>query len=115
MMTKNRLLIVWTNGDKEVAMKLPLLYGSVILERGYWEEAHLMIWGPSIKLAAGDAQVQEHLKQMRASGVTMSACIVCTDDYGATEALDALGIENTHTGEMLTECLKDERWAVMTV
>ncbi|UFS63659.1 DsrE family protein [Sulfurimonas sp. HSL-3221] len=114
-MSKTKLLIVWTNGDKEVAMKLPLLYGSVILERGYWEEAHLMIWGPSIKLAAADAEVQARLKQMQESGVTMSACIVCTEDYEATDALAALGVENTHTGEMLTACLKDDSWAVMTV
>ncbi|WP_345990475.1 DsrE family protein [Sulfurimonas sp. HSL1-2] len=114
-MSKTKLLIVWTNGDKEVAMKLPLLYGSVILERGYWEEAHLMIWGPSIKLAAADEEVQARLKQMKASGVTMSACIVCTEDYAVTDALAALGVENTHTGEMLTECLKDDSWAVMTV
>jgi hypothetical protein len=114
-MTKDKLLIVWTSGDKEVALKLPLLYGSVILERGYWAEAHLMIWGPSIKLAAGDTAIQERLKAMQATGVTMSACIVCTDDYGATDALAALGVENLHTGEMLTECLKDDRWAVMTV
>ena len=114
-MSKTKLLIVWTNGDKEVAMKLPLLYGSVILERGYWEEAHLMIWGPSIKLAAADKEVQARLKQMKTSGVAMSACIVCTEDYAATDALAALGVESTHTGEMLTECLKDDSWAVMTV
>lgn len=114
-MPKTKLLIVWTNGDKEVAMKLPLLYGSVILERGYWEEAHLMIWGPSIKLAANDPEIQERLKQMQATGVTMSACIVCTDDYDVTDDLALIGIENTHTGEMLTKCLKDEQWAVMTV
>ena len=114
-MPKTKLLIVWTNGDKEVAMKLPLLYGSVILERGYWEAAHLMIWGPSIKLAASDPEIQSRIRQMRDSGVTMSACIVCTDDYNATDALAALGIDNTHTGEMLTECLKDDTWAVMTV
>lgn len=114
-MPKTKLLIVWTDGDKEVAMKLPLLYGSVLLERGYWEEAHLMIWGPSIKLAAADAEVKERLKQMRQSGVSMSACVVCTDDYGATEALEHLGVETTHTGEMLTACLKDEAWSVMIV
>jgi hypothetical protein len=114
-MPKTKLLIVWTNGDKEVAMKLPLLYGSVILERGYWEKAHLMIWGPSIKLAAEDPEIRQRLQQMQDSGVTMSACIVCSDDYGATEALEALGVVTTHTGEMLTDCLKDEAWAVMTV
>lgn len=114
-MQKTKLLIVWTSGDREVALKLPLLYGSVMLERGYWEEAHLIIWGPSIKLAAADPEIQERLKTMQATGVTMSACIVCTDDYDATQALAALGIDNTHTGEMLTECLKDDAWAVMTV
>lgn len=114
-MSKTKLLIVWTNGDREVAMKLPLLYGSVILERGYWEEAHLMIWGPSIKLAASDPEVRARLEQMKQSGVTMSACVVCTDDYDATADLEALGVETTHTGEMLTACLKDDAWAVMTI
>ncbi len=114
-MIKNKLLIVWTSQDREVALKLPLLYGCVILERGYWEEAHLMIWGPSIKLVANDLEIQERIKSMQESGVSMSACIVCTDDYDATEALAKQGIDNIHTGEMLTECLKDEAWAVMTV
>lgn len=113
--TKTKLLIVWTSGDREVALKLPLLYGSVILERGYWEVAHLMIWGPSIRLAAEDRDIQERLKKMRATGVSMSTCVVCSDDYDATQALQDQGIEATHTGEMLTECLKDDTWAVMTV
>ncbi len=107
--------MVWTNGDKEVALKLPLLYGLVILERGYWEEAHLMIWGPSIKLAANDPDIQERLRRMQESGVSMSACIVCTDDYGVTQKLKELGIATIHTGEMLTECLKDDSWAVQTI
>ncbi len=50
-MAKNNLLIVWSNGDIEVANKFPLLYSSVILEREYWKKAHLMLWGPSILLA----------------------------------------------------------------
>jgi len=114
-MIKNKLLIVWSSQDKEVALKFPLLYGSVILERGYWDEAHLMIWGPSIKLAVQDEEIQNALKNMQESGVKMSACIVCADDYNATEALAKLGVDNIHTGEMLTECLKDDSWAVMTI
>ncbi len=114
-MIKTKLLIVWTSQDREVALKLPLLYGSVILERGYWEEAHLMIWGPSIKLVAEDKEIQERIKVLQKSGVEMSACIVCTDDYEATEKLAKLGIDNTHTGEMLTACLKDGAWSVLTV
>ena len=114
-MAKTKLLIVWSSEDREVALKFPLLYGSVILERNYWEEAHLMIWGPSIKLAATDKKIQKAIKKMQSNGVSMSACIVCTDDYQATEALESLGISNIHTGEMLTQCLKDDTWSVMTI
>ena len=42
----DKLLIVWSSGEIEVAKKLVLLYGSVILPRAYWDEAHLMVWGP---------------------------------------------------------------------
>ena len=42
---KENLLIVWTNGDMEVANNFPLLYSSVILDRQYWKTAHLMLWG----------------------------------------------------------------------
>lgn len=114
-MKKDKLLIVWSSENLEVALKFPLLYGSVILDRGYWKEAHLMIWGPSIKLAIEDKTVQERLVAMQKSGVEMSACIVCAEDYDAVDKLAALGVDNVHTGEMLTACLQEESWAVMTV
>jgi hypothetical protein len=40
---RNKLLIVWSSADEEVAKKLILLYGSVMLPRGYWDEATIMI------------------------------------------------------------------------
>jgi hypothetical protein len=49
-MTK-KLLIVWSTAEVAVAEKLVLLYGSVIIERGYWDEAYLMVWGPSAKFS----------------------------------------------------------------
>ena len=112
---KDNLLIVWTNGDIEVANKFPLLYSSVILDRGYWKTAHLMLWGPSIKLAKENKQIQEQLIKIQKTGVKMSACIVCVEDYDATSILDNLNIEVTHTGELLTKALKDDSWAVMTI
>ncbi|CAM3405225.1 DsrE family protein [Arcobacter aquimarinus] len=112
---KDNLLIVWTNGDIEVANKFPLLYSSVILDRGYWKTAHLMIWGPSIKLTKENKQIQEQLLKIQKTGVKMSACIVCVEDYDATSILNELNIEITHTGELLTKALKDETYAVMTI
>ena len=112
---KENLLIVWTNGDIEVANKFPLLYSSVILDRGYWKTAHLMLWGPSILLTKQNKLIQEQLKKIQQTGVKMSACVVCVEDYDATSILNKLNIEITHTGELLTSSLKDETYSVMTI
>ena len=97
----------------EVAKKMVLLYSSVILPRGYWDKAHLMIWGPSAKLLAENVELQDMLARVQETGVVCSCCVVCSDDYGVTEKLASLGIEMTHTGEFLTQALKQE-WKVVT-
>ena len=109
----DKLLIVWSSGEIEVAKKLVLLYGSVILPRGYWDEAHLMVWGPSAKLLAENAELQTMVAKVLETGVKASVCVVCSDDYGVTDQLRSLGIEPTHTGELLTQALKND-WKVVT-
>ena len=111
---KNKLLIVWSSGEKEVARKLVLLYGSVMLERKYWDEATIMIWGPSAQILAEDKELQEQMLTVRNSGVAFNACIVCTDDYGVSDKLRALGVKLIHTGEMLTEALQSDDVKVIT-
>lgn len=110
----DKLLIVWSSGEKEVAKKLVLLYGSVMLQRKYWDEATIMIWGPSAKLLAQDKELQEKFQVVKQSGVKFNACVVCTDDYGVSEQLQELGVELIHTGEMLTEALKSNDTKVIT-
>lgn len=109
----NKLLIVWSTAEIEVAKKMVLLYSSVILERKYWDEAHLMIWGPSAKAIAENLELQELLQKVHATGVKSSVCVVCSDDYGVTQKLVDLGVEATHTGEFLTEALQSD-WKVIT-
>ena len=109
----NKLLIVWSTEELEVAKKMVLLYSSVILPRNYWDEAHLMIWGASARLLAGNEELQEMVQNIQATGVNTSACVVCSDDYGVTEKLVELGIDVTHTGEFLTEALQSD-WKVLT-
>ena len=104
---KEKLLIVWSSGEKEVATKLILLYGSVMLERHYWDEATIMLWGPSAKLLAEDKELQEKVKTVQQTGVKFNACVVCTDEYGVSKSLEKMGIDLIHTGELLTQSLKD--------
>jgi len=109
----NRLLIVWSTEEVEVAKKMILLYGSVILPRGYWDEAHLMVWGPSARVLAENSELQSMLKTVQESGVETSVCVVCSDDYGVTEKLKRVGITPEHTGERLTHALQND-WKVIT-
>ena len=109
----NKLLIVWSSGEIEVAKKLILLYGSVMLPRQYWDEAHIMVWGPSAKLLSESEELQTMVKKVQETGVDFSCCVVCSDDYGVSEKLASLGIEMTHTGERLTEALQSD-WKVIT-
>ncbi len=114
MTGKDALLILWSSGDIEVAKKMVLLYSSVILPRGYWDAAHLMVWGPSAKLLAENPELQEMLYKVLETGVKASVCVVCSDDYGVTDKLASLGVEPIHTGELLTEALKSG-WKVITL
>jgi len=109
----NKLLIVWSTGEVEVAKKMVLLYSSVILPRGYWDQAHLMIWGPSAKLLAENEALQEMVTKVKDTGVELSCCVVCSDEYGVSEKLASLGIDMIHTGEVLTDALQSD-WKVMT-
>jgi len=112
--TKNELLIVWSSGEREVALKLILLYGSVMLKRNYWDAATIMIWGPSAKLLAKDKELQERVKTVQESGVKFNACVVCSDDYGVSDTLSRMNIELIHTGEMLTQALQSDTTKVIT-
>ncbi len=103
----NKLLIVWSTAEIEVAKKIVLLYSSVILPRGYWDKAHLMIWGPSAKLLAENEELQEMVSKIKQTGVELSCCVVCSDEYGVTKKLASIGIDMIHTGEILTEGLKE--------
>jgi hypothetical protein len=47
------------------------------------------------------------------TGVHFNCCVVCSDEYGVSQTLENLGVELTHTGEMLTTALQND-WKVIT-
>ena len=113
-MSKDKLLIVLSSGDIEVAEKFPLLYSKVALPRDYWKKIHLMFWGPSIKLLT-HKNVQTKIKEIQKTGVKMSACIVCVQEYDLVEHVKSLNIKVNHTGELLTKALKKKNYSVITI
>jgi hypothetical protein len=114
-MKKENLLIVISTDNVDSIMKFPLLYGGVSLPREYWKRVHVMFWGASIEVVQNEQSVRKKVVDMQKSGVEFSSCIVCAEEYEAIDALQEIGIVCNHTGELLTEALKDESWSVLTI
>ena len=115
-MAKENLLIVISTDNADSIMKFPLLYGGVSIPREYWKRVHIMFWGASIKRAVDNDMIREKILEMQKDKVEFSSCIVCAQEYNAVESLEEIGIICNHTGELLTEALKnDDSWATMTI
>lgn len=112
---KTKLLIVLSTDNADSIMKFPLLYGGVSLPRAYWERVHIMFWGASITQARDNQNIRDKVQEMQKDGIEFSACVVCTEEYEAVEALESIGIPCNHTGELLTEALKSDEWSVLSV
>ncbi|MBE6032840.1 MAG: DsrE family protein [Firmicutes bacterium] len=110
-----KLTVIWTSGDKEVALHMAFMYARNAKLKGWWKEVDLVIWGPSDKLAAEDPEIQEELKLMQHVGVNLKACITCAMRYGVVEKLQELGVDVIAMGPPLTEELKKEGSAVLTI
>lgn len=101
-----KLVVLWTSGDREVALKMVFMYTLNSKIREWWEEVCLIVWGPSTKLLAGDPELQEYMGRIIASGVEVLACKACTDSFGVTEDLKKMGIDVKYMGEPFTGILK---------
>lgn len=101
-----KLYILWTTSEREVALNMVFMYAINSKANGWWKEIELIIWGPSVMLASGDKEIQEYLKDIKDSGITLKACKACADKYGVSGKLAELGIEVVYMGMPLTEILK---------
>lgn len=114
-MKDTQLSLIWTSADKETATNMALMYAGNSRAMGWWKNVRLIIWGPSVKLAARDADIQERLREMKEYGVELWACKACSDNYGLSDALEVQGIEVFYVGEAVTEMLRSGDWTTLTV
>ena len=109
-----KLAIVWTSGDRDVALKMVFMYALNAKRRGWAEEVELIVWGPSSKLVSNDLELQEQVAAMQEVGVVFKACKACADSYGVSDKLQELGIEVKYMGVDLTEFIAADDWEVIT-
>ena len=105
---EDKLVVLWTSGDREVALKMAFMYTYNSSKYGWWDDITLVVWGPSAKLLSEDQELQDYIRKMGDAGITLKACKGCSDMYGVSEKLESLGIEVKYMSE-LTDYLKEGR------
>jgi len=105
---KGGLLIVWTSGDREVALNMVFMYAANAKKHGWWDEVSLLVWGPSQTLLTEDRELQERLAEMVEFGVDVAACKACADRYAVSEDLERLGVRVFYTGQFLTDWISSD-------
>ena len=103
----NKLAVLWTSGDPEVAEKMCFMYTLNAKKQGWFDEVVLIVWGPSSKLLTENKMLQDYIKTMQEAGVKVEACMACASMYNVVEPLKQMGIEVKGMGVPLSNYLKD--------
>ena len=111
---KDKLAVLWTSGDREVALSMVFMYTLNSKLKKWWPRVRLIVWGPSARLLSVDQELQEKLEAMKAAGVELQACKACADIYGVSEKLESLGVEVIYIGQPFTEMLQGD-WEVLAL
>jgi hypothetical protein len=109
----SRLAVLWTSGDREVALKVAFMYTLNAKRQSWFDDVTLIVWGPSAKLLSEDAELQGEIQGMAEAGVEVVACKACADSYGVSDALSGMGIDVKYMGRPLTDMLQGD-WEVVT-
>ena len=109
----SKLLVVWTSGDRDVAMNMVFMYTYNAKKSEWWENIRFIIWGASTKLLSGDKELQQEILKMKEIGIEILVCKACADIYGLSEDLQKLGLEVRYVGKDLTDMLKSD-WKTLT-
>lgn len=107
VVNSNKLAVLWTSGDPEVAEKMVFMYTLNAKKQGWFDEVVLIVWGPSAKLLSENKMLQEYVKKMQDAGIKVEACIACARMYGVDGNLKEMGIDVKGMGVPLTNYLKD--------
>ncbi len=110
----NKLAVLWTSGDPDVAEKMGFMYTYNAKKQGWFNEVVLIVWGPSAKLLSENKMLQDYVKKMQEAGVKVEACTACAKMYGVDKQLTEMGIDVKGMGVPLTNYLK-EGWKTITL
>ncbi|MBN1298203.1 MAG: DsrE family protein [Actinobacteria bacterium] len=106
---KEKLVVIWTSAHRDVAIMMVFMYVLNSKLNKWWDDITLIVWGPAANLLSQDFELQENIKIIKENGVTLEACLKCTDMYGITRKIADLGIDVKYMGIPLTDYIKEGR------
>ena len=110
----NKLVVLWTSGDPDLAEKMAFMYTYNAKKQGWFDEVVLIVWGPSAKLLSENKMLQDYVKKMQNAGIKVEACMACAKMYGVDAKLLELGIDVKGMGVPLSNYLK-EGWQTLSL
>ena len=108
-MSDNRLVVVWSSADPDVAHNMVFMYTRNAKKRGWFDDVVLIVWGPSSALLVSDESLQQEITEMMEIGVEVMACRKCAENYCVHDQLLALGVDSIYIGETLSNFIKEGR------
>jgi len=109
----DKLVVLWTSDNLELAKSMVFMYTYNAKKFNWFSDVTLIIWGPSAKFSAENAEIQKELAQMKEAGVKIEVCIACATMFGVENRLRQLGYDVKAMGPVLTGYLK-QNYKVLT-
>ncbi len=103
------LFILWTNSDEVLFEKMVFMYAKTSIQKKWWDEVTVIIWGSTAKLSATSTIVKDGIRELLKAGVKVSACKACATQLNVAEPLLELGVELKYWGEPLTMILQNDQ------
>jgi len=103
----DKLNILWITDNRDTVFNMLSMYAINSINRGWWKQVNVILWGASVKLAANDTQVQTEIMEMIQAGVTVEACQDCCENFGVASIISKLGVTVKYMGTSLTQYIKE--------
>ena len=102
----DKLAVILVSADPKV-LEMALIYTGNVVARGWMADLRLYLFGPAEVTVATDPDVQALLRVVIAGGTVPQACIDCSEKYGVSDKLRALGCEVLGIGAPVSQAIQD--------
>jgi hypothetical protein len=103
----DKLAVILASSDRKV-LEMGLVYARNVAARGWMEDMKLFFFGPSEVAIATDPDLQELVKTIVSEGTVPRACKWCSDKYGVSDMLEALGCVVEYIGSPVSEAIRED-------